>query len=157
MCTVKIIMEEIPHAGTHALARLMAPLGDSCDAESSAGGSSVGRRRSMPRVRGCLATVWAWGRDRLSEWNARGVRGGGSGGGGGDGGGGSGGGGGGGGSGRRNSSQSLYSECEDQELLNGEGRGGGGGGGDGGGSAPLLMPEERTAAMSPAHRRGLAD
>jgi hypothetical protein len=25
MCTVKIVMEEIPHAGTHALARMMAP------------------------------------------------------------------------------------------------------------------------------------
>lgn len=99
MCTVKIIMEEIPHEGTHALARMMAPApsgplddteellgGDAAataaaanvlDDDESNGGAGLdsldggGRRRGARTTRPMGWLQWGWSTVRHSQWYAK--------------------------------------------------------------------------------------
>lgn len=79
MCTAKIVLEEIPHTGTHAIARMMAPSyaeyddrDDSDEVESNGGSvatSELGASRRWRRhPTGWLE--WGWTKVRRSRWYA---------------------------------------------------------------------------------------
>lgn len=80
MCTAKIVLEEIPHAGTHAIARMMAPSyaeyddRDESDEVESNGGSVAtaelgdASRRWRHYPTGWLE--WGWTKVRRSRWYA---------------------------------------------------------------------------------------
>ena len=143
MCTVKIVMEEIPHEGTHGLARLMAPARTHEDEEEGednpphgedggGGGSDAGLRRRRGREAD-VGTVgwlrWSLNAVRGSRWYAKMV---GAEGDGGDEGGFGGGGGGGGGGARERSMYSAIGEEDDASDARGDDL-----------AAPLLGHHER--------------
>ena len=79
MCTAKIVLEEIPHTGTHAIARMMAPSyaeyddrDDSDEVESNGGSVATfelgASRRWRRHPTGWLE--WGWTKVRRSRWYA---------------------------------------------------------------------------------------